>query len=527
MADELILIVDDEELIRRQAEAALRKGNYRTATAGDAEQALKIIRQNPPDLMLSDIRMPDMDGLQLFGAARQIQPDLVAVLMTAHGTIDTAIKALQLGVHGFLQKPFTGSELERAIQDALQKQRTVQDAVRLRTLSPLLEARRLLLTDLDIGAFCRSLLQVMSRESQLDYCSIFLPDEDNPANGLRPEAVVAGANARFFSPKTFPAGRLAQRAVELGRTLSLRRATGTDNPASENDTSVPGIVVAVPLLTGNQALGALLAGRVHIEKSFSPGERELFEVLAGQIATIVENRRLFQTLQEREERLRSFIGKFVTGQEEEKRQLAQRIQDDLLPLLTSGRQGIQSYLEKARPASANDLLTAEQKLHTAVNEARSLLHELRPANLEEFGLSAAVRQYIRDINDENGSCHPTFRLEGTEAPRLDAAVETALFRAVQEAVSNACKYAAGSPIEIAVRVTNTRNKPQRIQIEIRDGGKGFDLDAVQSANEKGKSTQGIGLLAMQERVILVGGQCEIDSTPGKGTTVTITYNLNP
>src|SRR5690349_9640037 len=146
MADELILIVDDEELIRRQAEAALRKGHYRTATAGDAQQALQIIRENPPDLMLSDIRMPDTDGLQLFAAARQIQPDLVAVLMTAHGTIDTAIKALQLGVHGFLQKPFTGSELERAIEDALQKHRTVQEAVRLRALSPLLEARRLLLT---------------------------------------------------------------------------------------------------------------------------------------------------------------------------------------------------------------------------------------------------------------------------------------------------------------------------------------------------------------------------------------------
>lgn len=526
MADELILIVDDEELIRRQAEAALRKAHYRTATAADGQQALQIIRETPPDLMLSDIRMPDMDGLQLYAAARQVQPDLVAVLMTAHGTIDTAIKALQLGIHGFLQKPFTGSELERAIQDALQKQRTVQEAIRLRALSPLLEARRLLLTDFDLGAFSRSLVEVMAREAKLDYCAIFLPNEENPTTGLRSEAVFAGPNARFFSPKTFPAARLAQRAVELGRTLSLRRATGADSPSGSDDSAVPGVVVAVPLLIGNQGLGAVLAGRVHLDKGFSPAERELFEVLAGQLATLVENRRLFQALSEREERLRSFIGKFVSAQEDEKRQLAQRIQEDLMPQLTGGRQGIQNYLEKAKPASATDLLTAEQKLHAALGEVRHLIQDLRPANLEEFGLSAALRQYVRDFNEAGGNCRPTFRLEGQETPRLDPAVETALFRATQEAIGNACKHSPGSAVEVAVRVTAARSKPQRIQIEIRDNGKGFDLNAVRAATDKDKQNLRFGLLAMQERVILVGGQCQIESAPGKGTTVTITYNLD-
>jgi len=530
MAEELILIVDDEELIRRQAEVALRKAHYRTATAGDAYQALELIKQTPPDLMLSDIRMPEMDGLQLFAAARQIQPDLVAVLMTAHGSIDTAIKALQLGVQGFLQKPFTGSELERAIQDALQKHRTIQEAIRLRVLNPLLETRRLLLTDLNVTEFSQSLVEVTARETGLDYCAVFLPDEENPAAGLRAEASFAvGTNARFFSPKTFPAGRLAQRAVELGRTLSLRRAAGAEATTSDStstDGSVPGVVIAVPLLAGNQAAGALLAGRVHIEKSFSPGERELFEVLAAQVATLVENRRLFRALSEREERLRSFIGKFVSAQEEEKRQIAQRIQEDIMPLLVNGRQAVQSYLEKARPASAGELLNAEQKLQTAITETRYLIQGLRPVTLEEFGLSAALRQYVRDLNEAGGGCRPTFRLEGQEAPRLNPAVETALYRAVQEAVTNACKHSPGSPVELAVRVTTSRGKPQHLQIEVRDSGKGFDLNATRATTEKDANNPQIGLLAMQERVILVGGQCRIESTPGKGTTVTISYNLN-
>ncbi len=523
MAEEFILIVDDEDLIRRQAEVALRRANYRTATAGDGQAALQIIRQTPPDLLLSDIRMPDMDGLQLFAAARQFQPDLVAVLMTAHGTIDTAIRALQLGVQGFLQKPFTGSELERSIQDALQKSRIVQEAIRLRVLSPLLEARRLLLTDLDIGEFSRSLVQTTARETNLDYCAIFLPDEENPA-GLKAEAVFAGPNARFFSPKTFPAIRLAQRAIELNRTLSLRRAS-QENATPDSDAAVPGVVVAIPLLRADKALGVMLAGRVNIEKSFSPGEREMFEVLAGQLATIVENRRLFKALSEREEHLRGFVGRFVTAQEEEKRQLAHHLQEDIMPLLSTGRKNIQNYLEKAKPGSPGELPATEQKLQTAIGEMRQLLHALRPANLEEFGLAAALRQYVRDLNEE-GQCHPTFRLDGPEAPRLDPGVETALFRATQEAVSNACKHNPGKAVEVAVRTFTQRNKPYRVQLEISDSGKGLDLNAVKMAAETTSSGQGMGLIAMQERVLLVGGQCQIESTIGKGTVVTITYDIS-
>jgi signal transduction histidine kinase len=227
--------------------------------------------------------------------------------------------------------------------------------------------------------------------------------------------------------------------------------------------------------------------------------------------------------------LRSFIGRFVSSQEEEKRQLAQRIQEDLMPLLTEGRQGIQSYLGKARPASTGDLPAAEEKLHTAINETRHLIQDLRPVNLEEFGLGAALRQYVRDLNETGSKSLVTFRLEGQETPRLDPAVETALFRAIQEAVGNSCKHAPGSSVEVAVRVTAIRNKPQRLQIEVSDTGKGFDLNAVKASaeSEKGKQGQRIGLLAMQERVMLVGGQCQIDSGPGKGTTVTITYNLSP
>lgn len=530
MADELILVVEDEDMVRRQAEMALRKLGYRTMTAAGGNQALSIIRETRPDLMLSDIRMPDIDGLQLFAAARKIHPDIVVVLMTAHGSIDIVIKALQLGVAGFLQKPFTGSELDRAIQDALDKSKTVGEAIRLRLLTPLIEARRYLISELDLKGFCKSLVETTARETSSDYCAVFLSNLSTPQSGtneatqiqtetnLQLEAVYYAPHAEIFAPGNFPATRLAYRAIQMKRTISMRRANNGDNFNPVN--TVPGVVLAIPLVLNGGVLGVLMVGRAQVENVFSPGERELFEVLAAQLATILENLRLYQVLSEREERLRLFIGRFISIQEEERRQLANHLHDSVLPFLTSSRQHIQSYIQKVRPNS-EDLLQAEKKLQSAAVATRNFMHELRPANLDEFGLTAALRQYVRELKEDKGSCNPVFRLIGPETPKLDSAVEIALFRAVQEAISNACKYTESKEVEVAVEVKTQRNKPVGLNIVVRDQGKGFDLKKIQTLDP----TRQLGLLAMYERIHLIGGLCQIDSEPQKGTTVTISYDF--
>ncbi len=523
MAEELILVVDDDELVCSKAEKALRKSDYRTMTAFNGQQALAIIRKTPPDLLLSDIRMPDIDGLQLFAAARKIHFDLLGVLMTGYGTIDIAIKALQLGVSGFLQKPFTGAELDFVIEDTFTKNRLMREAVRLRLLSPLLEARRYLISELNLTSFCQGLVETTAREAQADYCAVFLPDEKNLLPDrltLHPEAVFMEATekARVFSPRTFPAGRMAGRALEVGRTLSLRRS-GTDK--LNGDTTIPGLVLAVPLVASQRTLGVLLVGRAQVDKAFSTGERELFEVLAGQLASILDNRRLYQALSTREERLHTFLNRFMEAQESKNKQLAAQIRTEVLPLLKSTRQNVQAYLEKARPVTgSDDLLQAEKRLQIASVAAHRLLHNLRPASLEEYGLSAALRQYVQDYN-HIGENQPrlSFKLEGLEAPRLSDTTETNLFRACAEAITNALQHAPGSPIEVLMRVTSQRNQPVHLQIQISDSGPGFD---VGSLRERDPSQQ-LGLLTMQERVAMVGGVCRIESRPGNGTKVTIDY----
>ncbi len=526
MPGELILIVDDEELIRTQAQSALKRFNYQTLIAANANEALQILRKTPTDLMLSDIRMPDMDGLQLFGAAKQLQPDLVVVLMTAHGSVDTVLKALQLGIHGFLQKPFTGSELERAIQGSLLKERAAQDASRFRVLTPILETQRLSSGGSDFNSYAHSLVQMVAREGKLDYCALFTAHSGSQGGGLSQEALFSGPEARSFSPQSFPAIKIAQRVFELERPLTLRRNPSQDTPSTspEIETPVPGIVLGVPLSSGGKTFGTLLVGRVDLTRSFSAGERNLIELMAGQAANRAQAWKQDQELKEREERLTNFAGKFTASHEKEIQGLGKRVQEEVIPLLVNTRQSIQSYLTKVRPPAAGDLLKAEEKVHSAINEARNLLNALVPTNLTEFGLGAAIRKYLREIGEGEGGCKATYRLEGPELPRLNPVLEITLYRAIQIAVSNACRYSGDTTLEVAVRVPPPRTKPQIIQIEVWNKGKEPPKPSGKNGNQEVEPPD-LTLQAIEERINLLGGSFKVEKNSDKGTTVTIRYEL--
>ncbi|MBN9387185.1 MAG: response regulator [Chloroflexi bacterium] len=528
MAGEFILIVDDEELARRQAEASLKRVGFKTATAASGKTALEIIREAPPDLLLTDIRMPEMDGLDLLARARQFKPDLTAIFISAYGTSDNIMRALQMGVSNFLLKPFTGAELERAVQEALRKAQAAQETARLRTVAPLLPLMKLFSTPGELPALGNSLAATLANEGKIDYCAIFLYEEflngAEEKEAEKPElkalASFAGPAAQAFSPRSFPVLRLASRAIEVGRTQVFKRSSEVETDKLAQGDTVPGAIAVVPVMLNGKGVGAIVASRAALDRPFLPEEREMLEVVAGQLAGQLEVRRLRDNLAERNERLRLFAGRFVSTQEEEKRRLAERILSELLPPLTLSRQNVQTYVQKVRTAS--DLIKTEERLHNLVNQTKKLAQDLRPLNLEEFGLNAALRQYVRDLSEApNARSHPFFRVEGDEIPRLPNTVEVALFRAAQDAINNAVQHAAGSEIVVTARVKGKRNMSQVAEIEIRDRGPGFNL----KASVTNRASAQVGLVAMQERLLLVGAKCDISSTPGQGTRITLSYQI--
>ena len=132
MSPARVLIADDEDSLRWVLEKGLRQAGYEVTAAKDGEGALRAFEAEPYDLVFLDVRMPGMDGLTALAKLREIRPDAHVIVMTAHGTMETAIQAMQRGAYDYLAKPFDLDEVLLLAERALEARRLTQEVARLR-----------------------------------------------------------------------------------------------------------------------------------------------------------------------------------------------------------------------------------------------------------------------------------------------------------------------------------------------------------------------------------------------------------
>lgn len=123
-----ILIVDDEpDMLTFLAKMLAKKGNYTVASAASGEEALQALQVDPPDAILTDIKMPGMDGLVFLRQVLTLQPIMTIVLMTGHGTIAMAVQALKDGAYDFVEKPFDNERILRVMGRAVERTRLLRE----------------------------------------------------------------------------------------------------------------------------------------------------------------------------------------------------------------------------------------------------------------------------------------------------------------------------------------------------------------------------------------------------------------
>jgi two-component system NtrC family response regulator len=123
----LILIVDDDESQRRLMEFWLKEEGYVTATARDGTEGLRIFEERAPSLVIADMRMPGMTGLDLLGRIKADSPDTAVILVTAFGTVNDAVEAMKLGATNYVLKPLNPDELKVDVQRALERQQLLDE----------------------------------------------------------------------------------------------------------------------------------------------------------------------------------------------------------------------------------------------------------------------------------------------------------------------------------------------------------------------------------------------------------------
>jgi two-component system response regulator AtoC len=127
-----LLIVDDEDIVRESLSDWLSSVGYKVLTAKNGEQALRIIKQKSIKIMIADLIMPGMNGIELMKKARNMVPTISTVIITAHGTIQTAITAMREGAYDYIEKPFCPEKVELIIRNLVEHHNLIEENISLR-----------------------------------------------------------------------------------------------------------------------------------------------------------------------------------------------------------------------------------------------------------------------------------------------------------------------------------------------------------------------------------------------------------
>ena len=255
------LVVDDDPHILEVVSLRLQYLGLEVTGTSDPLKAIEALRRGGFDVALFDLRMAPVDGIELMIEALDRIPALPVLIMTAHGTIENAVEAMQRGAFDYIVKPFRGDELTIRIQRALADRRLTRNLERLQAIGRLLSSTGRLETILE------AIVQTTLEATEAEACAILLAGE--PGEGLR---AMASHGARPIPPERL-SGTAAE-AMAKGESISQEQEGG--------------VTLAAPLMVEQEAAGALV---VELPRRYRPNEeeRELLAVFASHAAVAVRN----------------------------------------------------------------------------------------------------------------------------------------------------------------------------------------------------------------------------------------------
>jgi DNA-binding NtrC family response regulator len=191
-----VLIVDDEELLVKSCTQILSSEGYTVFSEGRGRNALDVVRRHRPDVVLTDLMLPDMDGLALLKEIKKVAPDTLVVMITGFATVDSSVEAIRAGAYDYIPKPFTATQLRILIGRAAQQVRLVRDNAQLRD-----QLKKQYSFDNVIGtsASIQKVFSIVSRVAPTD-ASVFISGESGTGKELIARAIHANSrrSARAF-----------------------------------------------------------------------------------------------------------------------------------------------------------------------------------------------------------------------------------------------------------------------------------------------------------------------------------------
>ncbi|OGS00412.1 MAG: hypothetical protein A3G41_03245 [Elusimicrobia bacterium RIFCSPLOWO2_12_FULL_59_9] len=297
-----ILVVDDELGIRELLSSELGSRQYQVATAANGEEALEKVKNEKFHLVISDVRMPKMGGLEMLEAIKKIDPDVEVIMSTGYGTIEAAVRAMKRGAYDFVLKPFKLEQFLALIDQALEKND-------LKTLLGIYETSKAISASVKLETLLPLMAKFSSGILGADDASIMTVD---PEGGLS-LAAAAGIEEDGRKMARLALGKRAAQAAAPAKPGGMILGPLDKDPEFAGSPLLQDIrsSIVFPLCAEGEVLGFFNANRTRMEEPFTASELRHAAIFASQIAQVLHNAKLCRQLEEKIQEIQSMRDQLV------------------------------------------------------------------------------------------------------------------------------------------------------------------------------------------------------------------------
>lgn len=517
-----LLIVDDEAAQLHALCDILRQEGYFTRGFADGREALAALREEPFDALLTDLMMPQIDGITLLRACRETDRDLACIVMTGHATVSTAVEALKAGADDYVMKPFNVNQILGALTRALDLRRLQLENIQLRESVSIYELSRAITQVLSRAEIVERTLAAAAGLS--DCGAVYLLEQTGAVEAALRLAGSAGPLARPLASATPPERVLADWLERASQELASLTAASNVAALLEHPFD-RALGIALPILAAGHLFGVLGFSSTDTRHHARIGQLKALDVLARTAATayaraalVTElreiNRALEQRVQERTHELEAFTHSVAHDLRAPLRGIngmAEILSENKLPQLDADGQ---RYL-RLIVQSGNRMA---QLIDDLLKLSRITREELTHQALD---LSALVREVSQQLRN----AHPSRQVSLVIADGICATADPRLLRiALENLLGNSWKFSsrrASARIEFGVE--QQQGEPVYF---VRDNGVGFDMRYAEKlfgvfqrlhGTDEFEGT-GVGLSIVHRIVTRHGGQVWAESRKGEGAT---------
>ncbi len=525
-----LLIVDDEAALMTALCNTLELEGYATTGFTSARQALEKLGERQFDLLLTDLMMPEMDGIALLRAAQEIDRDLAGVVMTGHGTIETAVKALRDGAQDYVLKPFRLDNLLLVIARALETRRLRTENIQLREAVSIYELSRAITMGLSHDEIVQRTVAAAAQQSDAGAVCVLVPTTEGRDLQV---AGMSGASAHWSAEQRFAIDAPIVRWVALAREQLSAWGASNDleavfSPPFPGES--PG--VALPIVAGGNFYGILRFSSLTTQRRLTPGQIKALDILASTAAAAFEAASLLTQLrtlnQDLEHRVRDRTQELQAANADLEA-FSYSVSHDLRAPLRAVDGFCQMFIDDFGAGVPPEGRRILDKACAGAARMNQLIDDLlrfarfsrQPLQMRPVQMNGLVRRVIANFEDQLSG--RSVQLQVAELP--DCVGDGSLLEQVfTNLLSNALKFTVARP-HSHIEIGTSRGAAEQIYF-IKDNGVGFDMkyaDRLFGVFQRLHSQSefegtGIGLSIVHRIVRRHGGRTWAESVPQEGAT---------